>query len=112
MSERTALVVLSLERHARCVSLPLGGEIVEWRYPGVPSAEDRSISGGRMPTVKFPAGPAAPAIVQGLQLLANRYDRARRWRDRYGRTFTVRLPRFGTAVMISDPADVKTVFAA
>ncbi|MCM6776367.1 cytochrome P450 [Nocardia sp. CDC159] len=65
-----------------------------------------------MTTVELPDGPTAPALVQGCQLWANRYEYTRRWRDRYGPTFTVRLPWFGTVVVISDPDDVKAVFAA
>nr|CTQ97871.1 cytochrome P450 Rv0136 [Kibdelosporangium sp. MJ126-NF4] len=36
----------------------------------------------------------------------------RRWRLRYGDTFTINVPIFGRAVVLSDPAHVKQVFMA
>jgi cytochrome P450 len=50
--------------------------------------------------------------VQGtLALLAPRRG-IRRLRDRYGDAFTINVPVFGRAVVISDPADVKQLFLA
>lgn len=59
----------------------------------------------------LPPGPRLPKVVQaGLMLrLGPRFvDACRR---RYGPTFTLRVAGMGTVVYLTDPADIKTVFA-
>jgi cytochrome P450 len=65
-----------------------------------------------MTIVTLPPGPSTSRLVQGtLALLAPRRG-IRRLRDRYGDAFTINVPVFGRAVVISDPADVKQLFLA
>lgn len=63
-----------------------------------------------MTTTSLPPGPRLPAGVQALLMLkcGPRFIGACR---RYGSTFTVRVAGMGTAVYVTDPADIKTVFA-
>ena len=63
-----------------------------------------------MTTVILPAGPSAPRFVQGATALTAPLWMMRHLRSRYGPTFTVNVPIFGKAVVISDPADVKQLF--
>ncbi|MCV7356387.1 cytochrome P450 [Mycolicibacterium fluoranthenivorans] len=60
--------------------------------------------------IRLPPGPRLPPLVQGLLFLGARQrvlDAAAR---RYGRAFTVKVPIFGTAVVISDRALIKELF--
>ncbi|GHH84724.1 cytochrome P450 [Streptomyces sulfonofaciens] len=61
-------------------------------------------------TVTLPPGPSAPRWVQGGYALALPHRGMRRLRDRYGDAFTVDVPIFGRAVVISDPAEVRQLF--
>jgi len=63
-----------------------------------------------MTTVTLPPGPSAPRVVQGAYALTVPQRGMRRMRDRYGDAFTVNVPIFGQAVVISDPAEVRQVF--
>jgi cytochrome P450 family 138 len=63
-----------------------------------------------MTSVTLPDGPSAPRFVQGATALTAPLWNIRRLRRRYGPTFTVDVPVFGKAVVISDPADVKQLF--
>jgi cytochrome P450 family 138 len=63
-----------------------------------------------MNTVTLPDGPSLPRIVQGGMGLAAPLWTMRRLRERYGSAFTVDVPIFGKAVVISDPAEVKQLF--
>ncbi len=63
-----------------------------------------------MNTVALPDGPALPRFVQGGLVLAAPLWTLRRLRARYGSAFTVNVPVFGKAVVISDPAEVKQLF--
>ncbi|MBV9383132.1 MAG: cytochrome P450 [Streptosporangiaceae bacterium] len=65
-----------------------------------------------MTTVTLPPGPPAPRLVQGAFLLAAPQYGMRRLRARYGDAFTVNVPVFGRAVVISNPADIKQLFLA
>ncbi|MGF6886559.1 cytochrome P450 [Nocardia sp. GAS34] len=65
-----------------------------------------------MAAIKLPPGPSAPTIVQGLEVLTRRTQRWRRLHQRYGSAFTVSVPRLGRMVVLSDPAEVKSVFLA
>jgi cytochrome P450 len=63
-----------------------------------------------MSTGALPDGPALPRFVQGSLMLAAPLWTLRRLRARYGSAFTVNVPVFGKAVVISDPAEVKQLF--
>jgi cytochrome P450 len=65
-----------------------------------------------MTTVTLPPGPSAPRLVQGAYALAVPRRGIRRLRARYGDAFTVNVPIFGRAVVISNPAEVKQLFLA
>jgi cytochrome P450 len=63
-----------------------------------------------MTTVTLPPGPSAPRFVQGARALLTPMRGMRRLRDRYGDAFTVNVPIFGRALVISDPAEIKQLF--
>ena len=65
-----------------------------------------------MTTVTLPPGPSAPRFVQGIYALATPLRGMRRLRARYGDAFTVNVPIFGRAVVISDSAEIKQLFTA
>ncbi|ONI82895.1 cytochrome P450 [Actinosynnema sp. ALI-1.44] len=61
-------------------------------------------------TVMLPPGPRTPSLVQGAYALLMPQRGMRRLRRRYGDAFTVKLPIFGRAMVVSDPAQVKQIF--
>jgi cytochrome P450 family 138 len=63
-----------------------------------------------MTTVTLPPGPTAPRVVQAGYLLTTRRRGMLRLRDRYGDAFTVNVPIFGRALVISNPAEIKQLF--
>ena len=63
-----------------------------------------------MSTVTLPPGPSTPRFVQGAYALTAPMRGMRRLRDRYGDAFTVNVPIFGRALVISDPAEIKQLF--
>jgi hypothetical protein len=63
-----------------------------------------------MPAVTLPPGPSTARVVQGAYALVVPQRGIRRMRDRYGDAFTVNVPIFGRALVISDPAEVRQVF--
>ncbi len=63
-----------------------------------------------MTTATLPPGPSAPRFAQGLYALTTPLRGMRRLRDRHGDAFTVNVPVFGRAVVISDPAQIKQLF--
>jgi cytochrome P450 len=65
-----------------------------------------------MTAVTLPPGPSAPRLAQGVSALTLPLRGLRRLRDRYGDAFTINVPIFGGAVVISDPAQVKQLFTA
>lgn len=65
-----------------------------------------------MTTVKLPAGPSTPGIVQAVEILAGRTRAWRRLHRKYGSAFMIRMPRFGPTVVISEPSEVRTLFTA
>ncbi|MEV6772202.1 cytochrome P450 [Nocardia sp. NPDC051030] len=65
-----------------------------------------------MTTVTLPAGPSTPGIVQGAEILVGRTRAWRRLHRKYGSAFVIHMPRFGPTVVISDPAEVRTLFTA
>jgi hypothetical protein len=60
--------------------------------------------------VRLPPGPPWPGAVQGALFLTMRRRWMRQARQRYGTAFTVNVPLFGPAVVVSDPALVKQLF--
>lgn len=60
--------------------------------------------------VHLPPGPTTPRAVQGGYALTHRQRGVPRMRARFGDAFTVHVPIFGHAVVISDPAEVKQLF--
>ena len=65
-----------------------------------------------MATATLPPGPTTPRFVQGAYALTVPHRGMRRMRERYGDTFTVNVPVFGHAVVISDSAEIKQLFQA
>jgi cytochrome P450 len=65
-----------------------------------------------MTTATLPPGPSAPRLAQGVYALTVPLRGLRRLRDRYGDAFTINVPIFGRAVVISDPAQIKQLFTA
>lgn len=63
-----------------------------------------------MTTVTLPPGPSTPRFVQGARALTRPARGMRGLRDRYGDAFTVNVPIFGRALVISDPAEIKQLF--
>ncbi|MEV6643859.1 cytochrome P450 [Amycolatopsis sp. NPDC051371] len=62
--------------------------------------------------VTLPPGPTAPRVVQGAYALTQPLRGMRRLKERYGDTFTVNVPIFGHAVVISDPGEIKQLFTS
>ncbi|WP_372664840.1 cytochrome P450 [Amycolatopsis kentuckyensis] len=62
--------------------------------------------------VTLPPGPTAPRAVQGAYALTQPLRGMRRLRARYGDAFTVNVPIFGRAVVLSDPAEIKQLFTS
>lgn len=60
----------------------------------------------------LPPGPPLPRSLQGLGFGIARRPVMQQLRRRYGTAFTVHLPIYGRAVMISDPALAKELFTA
>jgi cytochrome P450 family 138 len=60
----------------------------------------------------LPPGPTAPRFVQGAYALTKPQRGMKRLRDRYGDAFSVNVPIFGRAVVISDPTQIKQLFQA
>jgi cytochrome P450 len=63
-------------------------------------------------TAELPPGPRLPVAVQTLMWVLRPTTTMRRWRDRYGDVFTIRLAMQGTVVEVGDPALLRTVFSA
>jgi cytochrome P450 len=63
-----------------------------------------------MTTVTLPPGPTAPRFVQLVYALTHKQRGMPQMRERYGDAFTVNVPIFGHALVISDPAQVKQLF--
>src|SRR2546423_14981841 len=59
-----------------------------------------------------PPGPRLPATVQGLSYLLGGVRFTLWCLRRYGSAFTLRITGLGTVVVLTDPADIKTVFKA
>jgi cytochrome P450 family 138 len=64
----------------------------------------------RVTATKLPPGPSTPRLVQGVRGFTAPLRTMRGLRARYGPDFTVNVPIFGRAVVISDPAEIKQLF--
>ncbi|MBJ7290417.1 cytochrome P450 [Williamsia sp.] len=58
----------------------------------------------------LPPGTAMPGLLQGVSALRDRRAALMRLRDRFGPDFTIKLPTFGTVVVISEPDEVRQIF--
>ena len=65
-----------------------------------------------MERASLPPGPSSPSLIQGMAFWTRPLASLERWRARYGKRFTIRLPVAPPFVMHSDPADVKQIFTA
>lgn len=65
-----------------------------------------------MTTVTLPPGPRLPRFAQGLYTVTMPRRGLPRLRDRFGDAFSVNVPIFGRAVVISDPAQIRQLFLA
>ncbi len=59
----------------------------------------------------LPPGPHAPSLLQSIRWAREPLPLLERCRERYGDTFTLRILHLGTWVVLSDPEDVKRIFA-
>jgi cytochrome P450 len=75
--------------------------------PGVPAAPVPPTS--PVP-VRLPPGPPLPKPIQGMLFLASRRGTMRALRRRYGRSYSIHVPIFGSVSVISEPALVKQLF--
>ncbi|RJQ77261.1 cytochrome P450 [Pseudonocardiaceae bacterium YIM PH 21723] len=62
-------------------------------------------------TANLPAGPRAPRPLQGAYMLFSPHRGVHAMRERYGRAYTVNVPFFGHAVVISERDHIKQLFA-
>ena len=60
----------------------------------------------------LPPGPTAPRAVQGAYALTSPLRGMHRLREKYGDAFTVNVPIFGNAVVISGAAEIKQLFTS
>jgi cytochrome P450 len=60
----------------------------------------------------LPPGPRYPSLIQGIGIWKRPLAFLERCRSRYGRRFTIRFPLAPPFVILSDPDEVKEVFAA
>ena len=66
---------------------------------------------GSMKTTSLPPGPRLPKLVQAVLLMRRGPRYLARCKRRYGSTFTLRVAGMGTLVYLTDPDDIKAVFA-
>src|SRR5690625_413100 len=79
---------------------------------GSPSAHAASPAAHDQRGALLPPGPPLPRSLQGLAFWAARRPAMQQLRRRYGTAYTLHLPIYGRAVMISDPALAKELFTA
>jgi cytochrome P450 len=65
-----------------------------------------------MTTATLPPGPSSPRLVQGIYAGFVPLRGLPRMHERYGDTFSVNVPIFGHAVVITDPAQIRQLFLA
>lgn len=63
-------------------------------------------------TAVLPPGPTTPRFIQGIYATVAPLRGLPRLCDRFGDAFTVNVPIFGRAVVISDPAQIRQLFRA
>jgi len=64
------------------------------------------------PTYRLPPGPKTPSLLNGLAFLFARNELIRRLTTRYGDALTMRMPTFGTMILVTRPDLVKAVYTA
>ena len=67
---------------------------------------------GAVERAGLPPGPRTPSAIQGMAFWTRPLATLERWRARYGKRFTLKIPGGPKFVMITDPAEVKQVFTA
>src|SRR3954452_25526146 len=63
-------------------------------------------------TYRLPPGPRTSSLLNGIAFLFARNALIRRLTARYGDTLTMRMPTFGTMVVVTRPDLVKAVYTA
>jgi cytochrome P450 len=63
-------------------------------------------------TTGLPPGPPYPSPIQFLAFWTRPLASLERWRARYGKRFTMRLPFAGPFVILTDPEEVKQIYTA
>jgi cytochrome P450 len=76
----------------------------------MPTAE--STAAETSPTYRLPPGPKTPSLVNGIAFLFARNALIRRLTANYGDALTMRMPTFGTMVLVTRPDLVKAVYTA
>ena len=71
-----------------------------------------STTTARTPSTKLPPGPRLPIPVQTALWVLRPVSTMRRWHERYGDVFTIKLPFNGDVVQVADPALLKAIFSA
>lgn len=74
-----------------------------------PDVDDRTMRSNNPPTL--PPGPRLPSWVLAALMMGRGPAAVAACHRRYGSVFTLRVALLGTMVYLSDPADIKTVFA-
>ncbi|HVX33835.1 MAG TPA: cytochrome P450 [Solirubrobacterales bacterium] len=64
------------------------------------------------PAYRLPPGPRTPKVLNGIAFLVARNAMVRRLTARYGDALTMRMPGFGTMVLVASPDLVKQVYTA
>ncbi|MGH2938834.1 MAG: cytochrome P450 [Solirubrobacterales bacterium] len=76
----------------------------------MPTAE--STAAETSPAYRLPPGPKTPSLLNGIAFLFARNALIRRLTARYGDALTMRMPTFGTMVLVTRPDLVKAVYTA
>src|SRR3954449_10837962 len=64
-----------------------------------------------MPATGIPPGPRLPAVVQAARIAGDPVGWLERRHASYGDCFSSKFPFFGNLVYVSDPAEIKRIFA-
>jgi cytochrome P450 len=64
------------------------------------------------PAYRLPPGPKTPSLLNGIAFLFARNALIRRLTARYGDALTMRMPTFGTMILVTRPDLVKAVYTA
>jgi cytochrome P450 len=64
------------------------------------------------PAYRLPPGPKTPSLLNGIAFLFARNALIRRLTARYGDALTMRMPTFGTMILVTRPHLVKAVYTA